>query len=381
MTGSNHAPSNPHFAPLRQAEGMIMASKPAKRFVRVSVPHRALIITATVLFSSAPSGGLLFGDEPRGKSIAKVSLKEHLDKIVRTSQAIDEVRVGECRKENDRRMEETERPGFNDHYAKHPELRAGGHFAVIELKEKPSVAEDEFGKFFDREVLSPSLEVGLDLFPEPRYTGDLKFRGRLWASYRALPITAHIGFPRWSSYGMFGAVFQTSAWRGEETKRQGLSVEELDRLTTCQVMTRVTHKDGVGERNFFTLPVDLYPDGSFHELFHVPQLEVKRVWSTYRDQNGDQWLLWCRKGPEPNTVQIRQCVVETRLMSDRRNWVWDKASELQTVTRKTGERHTVSNLSFTIDEMKVESGASSPFGWVHIADPDLRNLPPPVDRK
>ncbi len=366
---------------LQGKAGTIVDNKPVDRFPRTHSRQVALLTAAVCLCAASATRPSALGQEPPATPESKQKLREHLDKIVRSSQAIDEVLVGECLNKDGDRPSEMERIGWNAPYAKDPELRAGRHVVVLQLREKPDFFETDFGREFRRPVLVPSLEVALDLYPEPRLVGKEKLQGRLWASYSALEMKANIGFGQNTPFGVFGDTFSASSWSGDPTRRVGLSPQELVRLKPCQTLIRGRRKDGVESRTFFTLPIDLSPDGTFHESFHVPARQVKRVWSLFEDLNGDCWLMWCRKGPEPDTVLFRQCVVQQYVDPEKKVWMWRKSTPVETVTRKMGERHQVSNLSFTLDSMLLNEGASFPYGWVHIADPDLADLPPPVDRK
>jgi hypothetical protein len=283
-------------------------------------PSMRIAMLATLACLSATSGlcPSALGQPPSPPPESKRSLPQHLHRIVHSSESIKELRVGRLGSDREPPLEQAERIGWNAELAGQPELRAGEHLVAVELREKPVFVDDEFGGMYVQDDLCPSLEVSLDLFPAERANRGKKLSGRLWASYRGLPIKAPIGFPRWQPFGLFGGDFRASASRGEDSSRVGLSPQELARLKPCQVMTRFPRKEVVGQQYFFTLPMDLFPDSNFDDLFEVPHREIKRVWSSYRDHKGDNWLLWCRKGADPHTVQIRQCVVEEHPTADRK---------------------------------------------------------------
>lgn len=294
-----------------------------------------------------------------------------LQRIVRSSQAITDVRVGECLDERGRRADERNRIVWNDEFMSKPDLRAGGHFVVIKEKEKVKFHYDEFGIVFEKTVLSPSVEVGLDMLPAARQVNGKKVSGRLWASYRGLEVTAHIGIPQWKEYGLFGESFSASDWWGGKKRRAGLTLEELTRLKPCQALTRsVIAKKRDTSQNFFSLPVDMAADGDVEEFCNINCQSIKRVWSSYQGLRGETWLLWCRLGAEKNTVTIRQCVVEDTLGDDGTFWTWKRKSPVESVTREIGARHTVSNLSFTIADMVVPEQQPR-TAWIHIANPEM----------
>lgn len=299
------------------------------------------------------------------------SSQAFLQRIVRSSQAITEVRVGECLDERGRRADEQNRILWNVEFTSKPDLRAGGHFVVVKEKEKPKFHYDEFGIFFEKEVLSPSVEVGLDMLPTAQRVNGKKVSGRLWASYRGLEVKSHIGIPQWKEYGVFGESFSASDWWGGEKRRAGLTLEELTRLKPCQVLTRsVLPKKRDTSQNFFSLPVDMAADGDVEEFCNINCQSIKRVWSSYQGPQRETWLLWCRLGTEKDTVTIRQCVVEETLGDDGTFWTWKRKSPVESVTREIGARHTVSNLSFTISDL-VDPQQNPRTAWIHIANPEM----------
>lgn len=146
-------------------------------------------------------------------------------------------------------------------------------------------------------------------------------------------------------------------------------------MTPCQVLTRAPRKKGDTGRTFFSLPVDRSADGDVEEFCKVNVKNLKRVWSSFQGPQGETWLLWCRLDPGKTSVTIRQCVVENTPDDKGQYWTWSRKSEVESISKKIGARHTVSNLTFTIADITV-TDQNPLIAWVNIADPEIQMSAP-----